>query len=191
MGDGWIAGLLLLIRRYTREAGVRNLERELSNLVRRPPSRSSRRRSRRSSSQNPTCPDYLGAPKYRFGEFEAEDMVVRSQRAPPGPEVGRRVADDRGRDDAPQGQDDRHWQYCVSVMKGIDFRRGLLCPLAGHRFRHRAAFPSTSVIFTCTFRRGRRPKDGPSAGYAMGDGRSCRFLTEHCRAARYAHDRAK
>ena len=27
-------GLLLLIRRYTREAGVRNLERELSNLVR-------------------------------------------------------------------------------------------------------------------------------------------------------------
>jgi len=37
--EEWSIGddaLLLLIRRYTREAGVRNLERELSTLARRP-----------------------------------------------------------------------------------------------------------------------------------------------------------
>ena len=77
--DEWAiddSGLLLLIRRYTREAGVRNLERELSNLIRKggegdPHGQGGEGRRHREANMS----DYLGAPKYRFGEVEAEDMV--------------------------------------------------------------------------------------------------------------------
>ena len=70
-------GLLLLIRRYTREAGVRNLERELSNLVRKAVKELTLSpgqevdRGRRQDAVN----DFLGVPKYRFGELEDEDQV--------------------------------------------------------------------------------------------------------------------
>jgi ATP-dependent Lon protease len=69
-------GLLTLIRRYTREAGVRNLERELSNLIRKAVKElmtSKQKKSVRITAEN--LSDYLGVPKYRYGEIEAEDLV--------------------------------------------------------------------------------------------------------------------
>jgi ATP-dependent Lon protease len=69
------AGLLLLIRRYTREAGVRNLERELSNLVRKAVKQILTDKVEKVVVTETNLSDYLGAPKYRFGEVEAEDMV--------------------------------------------------------------------------------------------------------------------
>jgi ATP-dependent Lon protease len=68
-------GLLLLIRRYTREAGVRNLERELSNLVRKAVKQILTEKIEKVVVTESNLSDYLGAPKYRFGEVEAEDMV--------------------------------------------------------------------------------------------------------------------
>jgi ATP-dependent Lon protease len=68
-------GLLLLIRRYTREAGVRNLERELSALIRKAVKEliMSEKKSVKGSADNLTS--YLGVPKYRYGEVEDQDQV--------------------------------------------------------------------------------------------------------------------
>jgi ATP-dependent Lon protease len=67
--------LLTIIRRYTREAGVRNLERELSTLIRKAVKELtiSKRASVAVTGKN--LPDYLGVPKYRYGEVEDEDQV--------------------------------------------------------------------------------------------------------------------
>ncbi|MDE0202278.1 MAG: endopeptidase La, partial [Rhodospirillaceae bacterium] len=67
--------LLDLIRYYTREAGVRNLERELANLARKATreivadGREKVRVTRRNIKK------YAGIRKYRYGEAEHEDMV--------------------------------------------------------------------------------------------------------------------
>jgi ATP-dependent Lon protease len=69
-------GLKLLIRRYTREAGVRNLERELSTLARK--AVKELMLNKKSKSVNVTesnLADYLGVPKYRYGEIEEVDQV--------------------------------------------------------------------------------------------------------------------
>jgi ATP-dependent Lon protease len=67
--------LLTIIRRYTREAGVRNLERELSTLIRKAVKEltSSEKKSVKASADN--LADYLGVPKYRYGEVEDEDLI--------------------------------------------------------------------------------------------------------------------
>jgi ATP-dependent Lon protease len=67
--------LMLLIRRYTREAGVRNLERELSTLARKAVKElmTSKKKSVNVTAEN--LGDYVGVPKHRHGEIEAEDMV--------------------------------------------------------------------------------------------------------------------
>jgi len=67
--------LLMLIRRYTREAGVRNLEREINNLVRKAVKEIliSKVKSVEVSTDN--LPEFLGPPRYRYGEAETEDSV--------------------------------------------------------------------------------------------------------------------
>jgi ATP-dependent Lon protease len=67
--------LLLIIRRYTREAGVRNLEREISTLARKAVKElmTSKKKEVRVTGAN--TGDYLGVTKYRYGEVEAEDQV--------------------------------------------------------------------------------------------------------------------
>jgi ATP-dependent Lon protease len=67
--------LLLVIRRYTREAGVRNLERELSTLIRKAVKELilSEQKSVKASADN--LADYLGVPKFRYGEVEDKDQI--------------------------------------------------------------------------------------------------------------------
>jgi len=67
--------LLLMIRRYTREAGVRNLERELSTLARKAVKELmlSKKKSVRVTER--TIEEFLGVPKYRYGEIESDDQV--------------------------------------------------------------------------------------------------------------------
>jgi ATP-dependent Lon protease len=67
--------LLLLIRRYTREAGVRNLERELSNLIRKAVKELTLSKKKAITVEAKTVADYLGVPKFRYGEVEDEDQV--------------------------------------------------------------------------------------------------------------------
>ncbi len=67
--------LLTLIRRYTREAGVRNLEREISTLARKAVKELmlSKKKSVKVTGKN--LEDFIGAPRFRYGEVESEDQV--------------------------------------------------------------------------------------------------------------------
>ncbi|MGZ5931820.1 MAG: S16 family serine protease, partial [Rhizomicrobium sp.] len=67
--------LLTVIRRYTREAGVRNLERELSSLARKAVKELmlSKKKTVRVTADN--LADYLSVPKYRYGEIEDADQI--------------------------------------------------------------------------------------------------------------------
>ncbi|MGJ0510971.1 endopeptidase La [Methylocystis sp.] len=76
--DEWMIaddGLLTLIRRYTREAGVRNLERELSNLARKAVKEILLKKKEKIVITSENIAEYLGVPKYRYGEAELEDQV--------------------------------------------------------------------------------------------------------------------
>ena len=66
-----------LVRRYTREAGVRNLEREISNLARKAVKEIllSKKAKKRVTITADNVKDYLGVPRYRFGMAESEDQV--------------------------------------------------------------------------------------------------------------------
>ena len=68
-------GLMMIIRRYTREAGVRNLEREISNLARKAVKEILMSGSKTVNVTVDNLPDYLGVPKFRYGEAETEDQV--------------------------------------------------------------------------------------------------------------------
>ena len=69
--------LLEVIRRYTREAGVRNLEREINKLARKAVKElvtsKGKKKSVRVTRRN--LEKFLGVPRYRFGEMEEEDQV--------------------------------------------------------------------------------------------------------------------
>jgi ATP-dependent Lon protease len=67
--------LQTLVRRYTREAGVRNLERELSNTVRKGVKDIVLGRKAKVVVNEPLLEEYLGPPRYRYGMAETEDQV--------------------------------------------------------------------------------------------------------------------
>jgi ATP-dependent Lon protease len=67
--------LLDLIRYYTREAGVRNLERELATLQRKAVKEIVSTKTTKMKITRRNLKTYSGVRRYRFGEVEAEDMV--------------------------------------------------------------------------------------------------------------------
>ena len=67
--------LLLMIRRYTREAGVRNLERELSTLIRKAVKELTITKKKSVKVTDKNLSDYLGVPKFRYGEVEENDQI--------------------------------------------------------------------------------------------------------------------
>ena len=67
--------LLTVVRRYTREAGVRNLEREISNLARKAVKEIMMGGSTSVRVTDDNLADYLGVAKFRYGEAETEDQV--------------------------------------------------------------------------------------------------------------------
>ncbi|WOJ88455.1 endopeptidase La [Methylocapsa polymorpha] len=68
-------GLIMMIRRYTREAGVRNLERELSKLARKAVKQILTDNAKVVAITETNLADFLGVPRYRYGEAETEDQV--------------------------------------------------------------------------------------------------------------------
>ncbi len=64
-----------LIRYYTREAGVRNLEREIANVARKAVRELVTSKGKRVAISRKNLDKYAGVRKFRFGETEAEDMV--------------------------------------------------------------------------------------------------------------------
>ena len=64
-----------LCRYYTREAGVRNLERELANLARKATTEIVSKGKKKVTINAKNLEKYAGVRRYRYGEAELEDMV--------------------------------------------------------------------------------------------------------------------
>ncbi|MBE9605603.1 endopeptidase La [Acetobacteraceae bacterium H6797] len=64
-----------LIRYYTREAGVRNLEREIGTLARKAVREIVSKKAKKVAITAKNLEKYAGVKKFRYGEAEAEDMV--------------------------------------------------------------------------------------------------------------------
>jgi ATP-dependent Lon protease len=77
-GEEWSISddaLLDLLRYYTREAGVRNLERELANLVRKAIKEILMEDKRRIVVNRRNLARFAGVRKFRYGEAEHEDLI--------------------------------------------------------------------------------------------------------------------
>ena len=64
-----------IIRHFTREAGVRNLERQLATICRKVAKEVVRDKKKRAVIQAQNLEKYLGVPRYRFGVAEKDDEV--------------------------------------------------------------------------------------------------------------------
>jgi ATP-dependent Lon protease len=64
-----------LVRSYTKEAGVRNLEREIANLMRKVARSVAEGRNRKTVVDVKRLIEYLGPQRYEYGELEAEDQT--------------------------------------------------------------------------------------------------------------------
>jgi ATP-dependent Lon protease len=64
-----------LVQAYTKEAGVRNLERELANIMRKVARTVAEGRKRKTIVDVKKLSDLLGPPRYEYGELEAEDQI--------------------------------------------------------------------------------------------------------------------
>lgn len=69
------AALSETIRTYTREAGVRNLERELAKIARKAVTRILKGEAKSVEVTAANLADFLGVPRYRYGLAEKEDQV--------------------------------------------------------------------------------------------------------------------
>ena len=64
-----------IIRRYTREAGVRNLEREIATLARKSVKELILSKKKSIKVNPKVIEEFLGVPRYRYGEAELTDLV--------------------------------------------------------------------------------------------------------------------
>ena len=69
------SAIIGLIRHYTREAGVRSLERELSNLARKTIKKIVAGESTKETINGDNLHDFAGIKKYKYGEIDADDQV--------------------------------------------------------------------------------------------------------------------
>ena len=67
--------LLELVQAYTHEAGVRNIEREIANIMRKVARTVAEGRKRKTVVDKKKLDAYLGPPRFEYGELEAEDQV--------------------------------------------------------------------------------------------------------------------
>ena len=68
-------GLTALIQKYTREAGVRNLEREIARLARKAVRDIEMKKADQVTVTAENLDDFAGVPKFRHGEIDGEDRV--------------------------------------------------------------------------------------------------------------------
>ena len=161
------AALAAIIRGYTREAGVRNLEREIGAICRkaarrapkapsRPASTSPRKSSRRCSARRDALDEEM---KDRTKD---PGVAIGLAWTPVGGEVlfieASRMAGERAAH-AHRPSRRRH--------EGVGAHRAVVGARARARLRHRPRLLQETRRCTCTCPSGAIPKDGPSAGVTM------------------------
>ena len=69
------AAFVTLVQAYTHEAGVRNLEREIANIMRKVARQVVEGRKRKTVVDDRKLLEYLGPPRFEYGELESEDQT--------------------------------------------------------------------------------------------------------------------
>jgi len=69
------AAMVELVQAFTKEAGVRNLERELANIMRKVARQVAEGRKRKTTVDVKKLTEFLGPPRYEYGELETEDQT--------------------------------------------------------------------------------------------------------------------
>ena len=145
-----------LIRYYTREAGVRNLEREIANLARKAIKDILMKKTERVAVTRRNLEKYAGVRRFRFGEAESEDLVgVTTGLA--WTEVGGELLTIEAVTLARQGPGHGDRQ-ARRRDEGVGAGGRELCQVARHRLRHQADDLRANATSMCTCRRARRPR---------------------------------
>src|SRR5688572_365354 len=69
------AAMTELVQAYTKEAGVRNLEREIANVMRKIARQVAEGRKRKVTVDSKKLNEYLGPPRFEYGELEKENQI--------------------------------------------------------------------------------------------------------------------
>ena len=149
-----------LVQAYTKEAGVRNLEREIANVMRKVARQVAEGRKRKTVVDHKKLDEYLGPPRFEYGELEAEDQTG-SATGLVVTEVGGDVDRGRGHQDGGQGGLHPH----RPAGRG-DARVGSRRPVLDPRARAGAGHPARDVReeHAAHPRAGRRHPQGRSVG---------------------------
>jgi ATP-dependent Lon protease len=158
------AALVRLIQAFTREAGVRNLEREIANVARKVARRVATDSETKVVVKPEDLEDYLGPARFEYGELEAEDQVGM---------VTGLVVSDAGGDIVQveatrmEGKD----EFILTGQLGNVMQESARAGMSYIRARtkelgvEQSAFEKTTVHIHVPA--GATPKDGPSAGVTM------------------------
>ena len=148
--------LMKVVRDYTREAGVRNLKREISKLMRKAVRAILQTKSKKVEINAELLEEYLGPPYYRNDKIDAEPSVglVTGSCLDLG---GRRDADHRSHDDARQGPHDGDRQPQRGDEESRSRRRTAMSA-RGRSISASSRRCSTRATSTSTCRRARRPR---------------------------------
>jgi ATP-dependent Lon protease len=153
-----------LVRSYTHEAGVRNLEREIANVMRKVARQVAEGRTRKTVIDPKKLADLLGPQRFEYGELEAEDQT--------GSAIGL-VVTEVGGDVVPievttmEGRED----FILTGQLGEVMRESARAGLSWTR-AHAAELGIKREVFEkqtlhIHVPAGGIPKDGPSAGITM------------------------
>ncbi len=158
------AALVRLIQAFTREAGVRNLEREIANVARKVARRVASDPKTKVVVKAEDLEEYLGPGRFEYGELEAEDQI--------GMVTGLVVSDAGG--DIVQveatrmdGKDD----FLLTGQLGDVMKESARAGMSYIRARQKELGIDPGVFEKSTVHihvpAGATPKDGPSAGVTM------------------------
>jgi ATP-dependent Lon protease len=156
--------LVALVQAFTKEAGVRNLERELANIMRKVARSVAEGRKRKTVVDLKKLEEYLGPPRFEYGELEAEDQT--------GSAIGLVVTEVGGDVVAVEvtkmeGKED----FILTGQLGDVMRESARAALSWIRSNASALGIPRETFETNTLHihvpAGGIPKDGPSAGVTM------------------------
>jgi ATP-dependent Lon protease len=153
-----------LVRSYTHEAGVRNLEREIANIMRKVARQVAEGRRRKVVVDNKKLLDFLGPNRFEYGELEPEDQIGAATglvvTEVGGDVVSVEVTRMEGKED-----------FILTGQLGEVMRESARAGLSWTR-AHAAQLGITREVFEQNTLHihvpaGAIPKDGPSAGITM------------------------
>ncbi len=158
------AALTQLVQAYTHEAGVRNLEREMANIMRKVAKTVAEGRKRKTVVDVKKLDDFLGPPRYEYGELEPEDQIGAATGLVVTETGGDIVAVEVTR---MEGRED----FILTGQLGEVMRESARAGLSWTRAHARELGISREVFEKNTLHihvpAGAIPKDGPSAGITM------------------------